>query len=135
MKPAFILYIFLLFTLCFSCEEPYMVQCDDCTDKDPTEAIVTIKLSELDLVRIEVKVYEGDLEDDLLFYTGNGYNNLKLSLPINKKFTFVAIYSMQKGIYNVVDSTTPKVRFEKEQCEDPCYYIYDNIVNLELRFQ
>lgn len=113
-----------------------MVQCDDCTAEDPIEATVTIKLSEnLNLIKIEVKVYEGDLDDDILFYTGNGFNNLKLKLPINKKFTFVAIYSMQKGVYNVVDSTTPKVRFEKDQCEDPCYYIYDNTVNLELRYQ
>lgn len=128
--------ILVLFAFCFSCEEPYIVQCDDCTKEEPVEAQVSVKLSDnLDAIRTELRVYEGDIDDNILFYTGNGYNNIKLTLPINKKFTFVAVYSLQKGIYTAVDDATPKVRFEKDQCEDPCYYIYDNTVNLELKYQ
>lgn len=113
-----------------------MVQCDECTKEDPVEATVTIRLSDnIDAVNTDIIVYEGDLDDDILFYTGKGYNHLKLTLPLNKKFTFVAVYSLQKGTYKAVDTATPKVRFEKDQCENPCYYVYDNSVNLELRYQ
>lgn len=128
----------LLLSVGFSCEKPYLVQCDDCLEEDPVNARVTVRLSdELNVSGIEILVYEGDLDDNIMYNISNTmvYDRMIITVPVNKKFTFVAVYSMSSGVYRAVDSATPGVRYDKEQCEEPCYFVYDNKVDLRLKYQ
>jgi len=54
-------------------------------------------------------------------------------VSINKKYTITATYFFGAK-YTAVNSVTPRVRYSKDQCDDPCYYVYDKTVNLKLKY-
>jgi hypothetical protein len=122
----------------FSCEkEPLLIACDDCTASIPVDANITIKLDWVrDNSTVMYKVFLGNLEDNILIRSSfSTSNEASVSLPVNKKYTITAEYMLQDGVYITVDSVYPKVGFNKEQCDDPCYYVYDKTANLRLKHQ
>ncbi|HLP72106.1 MAG TPA: hypothetical protein VK155_04325 [Bacteroidales bacterium] len=135
-KPVFIL-LFFAATFVFSCEKMPVVNCSDCLDNEPIDAEITVKLDD-SAMSADILVYEGDIEDNVVFrsinYTQLGDATVKV--PINKKFTFAATYRYQfmSGTYTAVDSAFPRVKYDESQCENPCYYVYDNKVNLVIKY-
>jgi hypothetical protein len=126
---------FFAITICFSCEgKEWFVNCPDCTAVEPEFALVKVKLKDIQSL-VSIKVYEGDLEDDILYSSfdtqGSDYTT-KTSL--NKKYTFTATYNIGGNTYIAVSSAIPRIRYEENQCENPCYFIYDNIVDLRLKY-
>jgi hypothetical protein len=65
-----ILSLFIL-TISISCEKnPLMVNCDECTSKEPVETSLTIKVdTNLWGVSTEINVYEGNVEDNIIYQT------------------------------------------------------------------
>jgi hypothetical protein len=57
-----------------------------------------------------------------------------IPVTINKKYTLTATYYIPGNYYITVNSVTPMVRYEKAQCDNPCYYVYDRIVDLRLKY-
>jgi hypothetical protein len=55
-------------------------------------------------------------------------------VPINKKYTATATYYKSDIKYVAVDSATPRVKYDKNQCDDPCYFVYDRVVDLRLKY-
>lgn len=121
----------------FSCEdsEIVIVNCNECTKDEPQKATVNIKISP-EYTGVQVNIYEGNLEDSIVYSSFKwSAGSTTCSVTINKKYTFTAKYHTSDGKdYIVVDSTTPKVKYTPDQCTDPCYYIYDNVVNLKLKY-
>ena len=129
--------ILLLFiVVLFSCEEQgIFVKCPDCTVDEPV--IIQLELK-LDINHnggpTIIKVYEGNLEDSVLYssYSPSGTQAM-IPVTINKKYTVTATYYVPGNYYIAVDSATPRVRYDKEQCDDPCYFVYDRIIDLRLK--
>jgi hypothetical protein len=135
MKEVIRLLFFLLLTICFSCEEQGLfVKCPECTAEEPDKATLEIKLKFIGNP-ILVKIYEGDLEDNILY---DSFETLMTKytflVGLNKKYTLTATYPINGITYIAVDSVTPRVKYDKEQCEDPCYYVYDKVVDLRLKY-
>jgi hypothetical protein len=137
MKITIRLFLFLILVICFSCEEQgIFIKCPDCTAEEPLKTDLEIKL---DLTFYSsatlIEVYEGNLEDNILY---SSYNTLrtKTTIPvtINKKYTVTATYYIPGDYYITVDSATPRVRYDKEQCDDPCYFVYDRMIDLRLKY-
>jgi hypothetical protein len=126
--------------LCFSCEEQgLIVKCAECTIDEPIETDLKIKLGDnYYKPTTTVRVYQGDLEDNIpletLMVDGSSAVT-KVKVRLNKKYTVTATYIIENDEYIVVDSATPRVRYDEEQCEDPCYYVYDRTVHLVLKYQ
>jgi hypothetical protein len=122
----------------FSCEEQgLIVKCPDCVSDEPVKTSLEVKL---DLnymgMSVLVNVYEGNLEDSILYYT-IGVNSEKTTIPVtlNKKYTITATYFHPDNYYVTIDAATPRVRYEKNQCDDPCYFVYDKEIDLRLKYQ
>ena len=135
MKYLLKIAAFFAIAVFFSCEgKEWFVNCPDCTSEEPEFALVKIKLKDIHSL-VSVKVYEGDLEDDILYSSfdiqGSDYT---AKTSFNKNYTFTATYSIDGITYVAVSSATPRVRYEENQCENPCYFIYDNIVDLRLKY-
>jgi hypothetical protein len=132
--------IFLLVALifCFSCEEQGLtVKCPDCTEKEPLNAELEIKLdlNDYGFLSTLITVYEGNIEDNIIYDTfQTNDENTKVTVSLNKKYTVTAAYYIPDNSYVAVDSATPKVRFEKSQCDNPCYFVYDRILDLRLKY-
>ena len=131
--------LFLALTLLFSCDKSgLLVKCPDCTIEEPTTAVLDIKVDALARVNdmsTVVRIYSGNLEDNILLRTSNVSDTyMKYTATINKKYTITATYITNDGSYIVVDSTTPRVKYVTSQCEEPCYFVYGRNVNLRLKY-
>lgn len=132
---ASIIFISLLFL--FSCEERgWIVTCSECSEEEPIEADLIIKIDKAYSPMVEIKIYEGDLEDNNLFRTiSASVAQLSESVPINKRYTVTATYVLVDGdTYVAVDSAYPRIKFDEEQCDNPCYFPYDRTINLRIKY-
>lgn len=135
MKAIIRVLIFLLIVVSFSCEEQgWIVKCSECISTEPEAVSVTMRLTYTDLPA-EIKIYEGELEDSILYasaiISGDSYS---YSVIINKKYTITATYQIDNNTYTAVDSAVPRVRYSTNDCEDPCYFAYDKEVDLRLKY-
>jgi len=129
--------IFLLTIVAlFSCEEKgFVTDCDECIDYEPIETVIEVKTDENYYLGVVVKIWEGILEDQVLFDSATVYQSSYKSLvAINKTYTITATYLINNREYTTVDSATPRVRYTEELCEMPCYYIYDRSYDLRLKY-
>ncbi|MGB8492043.1 MAG: hypothetical protein WCE64_13385 [Bacteroidales bacterium] len=131
LKPV----VFLLLTFCFSCEKQgWIVDCSTCVSQEPTSAILEIRTREIGSSPI-VNVYRGELEDSVLVATLNvSYGQTKMEADLNELYTLTATYFVDGIKYIVVNSVTPGLKYVKDQCDDPCYFVYNNKVDLRLKY-
>jgi hypothetical protein len=113
-----------------------IVNCQECDKTEPTHVDIEIKLDIQDFgYPVTLEIYEGNIEDGVIIISkAAGGNRTSENLRINKQYTFTALYSTPEGSYTVIDSALPRVSYNKDQCDDPCYYVYDKVVNLRLKY-
>jgi hypothetical protein len=136
MEKILRLLFFLLLIISFSCEDQiFIIPCSDCTTDEPVDAELTAELDTKYNTVIVVEIWEGNLEDSILVgsYTVNG-SPFTQQVTLNKKYTMTATYYISNDKYIAVDSATPRVKYEKAQCDSPCYYIYDRKCDLRLKY-
>lgn len=137
MRP--LLKIVLLFILTFglSCEKNgLLINCDDCTQAEPlyTDLIVKLDIAYFGAF-VQIDVYEGNLEDNVLYKTVDGSGTeFNISVTVNKKYTLLATYFRDGNYYKVVDSTIPNVRYASSRCSERCYFVYDKTVDLRMKY-
>jgi hypothetical protein len=135
-RTAKILFL-LAISILFSCDKLHdFPGCSDCKTEEPDRAQLLFKFEYSYAVSIEVNVYEGELSDSILY--SSVIQNIStpaymLNVALNRKFSATGKYVINKISYTVVDSATPRVVYEKDRCDDPCYYIYDNTIDLRLK--
>jgi hypothetical protein len=123
--------------LFLSCEDQgLIVKCPDCLTDEPKETGLEVKVdSETFATPVLIKVYEGNLEDSVLYSSVNlSASSTTISVTINKKYTVMATYHLNDNYYTAVDSATPRVRYEKDLCDNPCYFVYDRTIDLRLKY-
>jgi hypothetical protein len=136
MKLFLKICFFIVLVFCFSCEDKgWFTNCSDCTASEPVETNLLVKL-EKDQPEIIINVFEGELEDSILYASRTVSFQVDNSfwVKINEKYTVTASYNIDGKIYTAIDSATPKVKYTETQCEDACYYVYDKVVNLRLKY-
>ena len=137
MKIISKIILLIIILCCFSCEDKgLIVKCADCLDNEPVEAVLDIKVdSNHSSIETTINVYEGNAEDSVLYSTLKTINSsASVRVTLNKKYTVTATYKEQNDFYVAIDSATPRVRFEKSQCDKPCYFIYDKVLDLRLKY-
>lgn len=124
-----------VFTILLSCEDQrWFTNCSDCFANGPESAELLVKLSATDLP-VVVTVFEGELEDSIVYFINETrLTEYSINVGLNKKYTLTAIYIKGNETYTAVDSSVPKVRYTEDKCESACYYVYDRIVDLRLRY-
>jgi len=125
--------------ICFSCEDQGLfVKCADCVADEPVKTELEIKLENSTYYPDAIiQIWEGNLEDNVLLITSTlrAYTSTyRQEVTINKKYTVTATYNFLTDTYIAVDSATPRVKYEKNQCNDPCYYVYDKVIDLRLKY-
>jgi hypothetical protein len=132
------IFLFTAFLFCFACEDQgLIVKCPDCLSDEPEETEVDIKFDGyFSKNPVIFNLYVGNLEDSVLIDTYKITSSMFVpTVTLNKKYTFTATYTSQSGIrYIAVDSFYPKVKYEKDQCDDPCFFIYGKSVDLRLKY-
>jgi hypothetical protein len=116
--------------------EPFFVNCYECYVNEPVEAEIEIRLENgLQYFPAVVDIYEGTLEENLLLETQTTTSESTIAVvPFNKMYTITARYHINGTYYTAVNSLTPRIKYDKEQCDEPCYYVYDKVVDLRLKY-
>ena len=133
-------YVFLIFlSVVFSCEKMGLVNCDECTLlTEPVEGDLVVRLDYPHSTGYNtiVNVYEGIIEDNVLKSTQYSKDTeLSITVRLNKKYTVTATYTDTNGsTFVTVGSATPRVKYNTDQCNEPCYYIYDKKIDLRLKY-
>ena len=127
--------LFIILVVLFSCEKPVtgIIKCSECRLNEPVEATLNMRISSK-YNAATINIYEGNLEDSILYESFvTAFENVTRIVPVNKKYTFTAVYSIGAQ-YIVVNSVYPRVLYDEESCEEPCYYVYDKVVDLRLKY-
>jgi len=127
---------FLIIAVSFSCEENGLnIDCSDCLEEEPEKTMLEIKLDHYSYSKTVVKIYEGNLEDSVLVGTFTPTSSTFVhEVTVNKKYTVTATYIISDDTYIAVDSATPRVKYDKNKCEEACYFVYDKDLNLRLKY-
>jgi hypothetical protein len=135
MKSFIKILLFIVLVISFSCEDQgWFTDCSDCTTTEPANADLEIKIKST-VTPVTINIYEGELEDSILYLStvqwGSVYNP---SVGLNKKYTVTATYNIDGNTYTAVDSAIPRVKFTETQCEESCYFVYDNKIDLRIKY-
>jgi hypothetical protein len=136
MKKIVRIISFLILAISFSCEdEAFFVKCSDCAADEPVTAELYADLDPDYYYSCLIQIWEGNLEDSLLVDSYNSSSKtFTHEVTLNKTYTITATYYVSNDIYIAVDSATPRVKYEKAQCDNPCYYLYDKKCDLRLKY-
>jgi hypothetical protein len=138
MNRVLIFFVLSAIMIFLSCDDQLLfIQCSDCTESEPVYTDLVAKLDN-DIGNgfiSNVNIYEGNIEDSILLGTYAVVNSIWMfSVPVNKKYTLSVTYEIDGVTYIAIDSATPRVRYERDRCEKPCYIVYDNTVNLRIKY-
>jgi hypothetical protein len=129
--------LFAILIFLFSCEDQgLIIKCPDCLKDEPVKTDLEVKLEQAYMGSpTKVNVYEGNLDDSILYKTIT-ISSTYITIPVtmNKKYTVTATYYFPDNYYTAIDAATPRVRFEKNQCSDPCYFVYGKQIDLRLKY-
>lgn len=139
IRIIFVLLFFSCLTLIFSCEENgAIVNCNDCLLEEPFDATINVKLTSFNESNFTntVIVYEGNIEEGnvlMIFTTVN--ESISFTVPLNKKYTVTSSFYSAGNYYTTVDAFIPRVKYDRNSCDQPCYYIYGTKLNLKRKYQ
>jgi hypothetical protein len=137
MKNILKILLFLFIVELFSCEKQgLIVKCPDCAADEPVKTNLILKLDEgSNSSPTVINVYEGNFEDSVLYSSYKAIETYyTILVSLNKKYTVTATYHIGDNYYIAIDSATPRVRYDKTQCDNPCYFVYDKDIDLRLKY-
>ncbi len=136
IRPVY--FISLLFLLFFSCEDGFVTDCRKCTEEGIGDVQLELILGGSPVYEPFYKVvtiYEGAIEDSLVLNKfGTELAYMTIDAMLYKNYTVTLSFAISGKNYIAVDAVCPKVRYDESSCDQPCYYIYDNVADLRLRY-
>jgi len=130
--------LILPFIFTSSCEEIFpIVNCNECLDYEPYTATITVKTGSNYTIHgsVTINIYEGtDTSGEMIktYYPSGEETTVELSL--NKTYTFEAVYVDYDNKYRALNSVNPSVKYTDSECDFECWYIYNNKVDLRLKY-
>jgi hypothetical protein len=126
--------VFLLMTILFSCDEVLFVNCSECVSYEMEEAYIKIS-HDLNIAGVDITIYSGNLKDSVIFGSYRTYAKTSyFRVLLNNCYTVTAEYNIEGKRYIAVNSVMPRLTLEEEQCNDPCYFVYNRDVDLRLKY-
>ena len=147
MKKIFVFFIAL--TSFFACQDSKVVDSDngdyffkdeeDCACNPdllnkPDSALVTIRVTiNTENPETNIEIHEGDFNGKLIKTISTIESRISDSLPLDKKYTYVAKY--KKGNDSIVVPVYAKLYASGNECNGfYCYEIINNVIDLSLKF-
>jgi hypothetical protein len=125
--------------LLFSCEDGYVTDCRECDPGGVNQPLLKVYIRTPDYLPInpEVTIYEGALEDSIVLkhiYVDESYSYITYNAVLYKDYTATVKFILNGKRYIAIGVACPQVRYVESTCDEPCYYVYDNVIDLRLRY-
>ena len=129
----------LIFIPLNSCEdmiERLSVDCSNCYTQKPDYFDVELRITIEDgNNKIPVTVYYGSYEDGNVAASDTAISeSLKFNLPVDEDYSFKATYKKDGVNYYVINGTKLRARADYESCDETCYYITGDYVDMRKKF-
>jgi hypothetical protein len=116
-----------------------LIDCENCLTEEPVLTQIRVEVlpsQNLQLFGgVIINVYEGD---DTTGTKIHSYlpvdDNSTVDVAPNRTYTFEAIFKLDGRTYRTIDSARPAVKYSESECDEPCWYVYNNKVNLKLKY-
>lgn len=132
-----ILMAILPLILLSSCEEGGLTDCGYCYDdlSGPYKLEIEVDNPYFSPYYVIITVYEGPVENNIILYRyTTDWHKSYVDAVLYKNYTVTAEYNFYGQHYLATDETCLQVRYDDTSCENPCYYVYGNKINLKLRY-
>jgi len=127
----------IIFIIFFSCENPLLFnKCPDCYHTEPLNSEIKAKLNTTTSqgMPTTIQIYEGTINDGILLGSyKTSSTEWRFSVKLNKLYTVTATYYMNGIFYTGVDAVNPGVRYEKVLCDQPCFLVINNELDLRIK--
>lgn len=130
----------LALLLLFSCEGSVATDCRECTPDNIGSVTLKIYVRNPEAIPINpiITLYEGAIEDSIVLRQYTMTDPYALSVyydaMLYKNYTASVKFYFNNRKYILIDAACPQVRYDETSCDQPCYYIYDNVIDLRLRY-
>jgi hypothetical protein len=123
----------------FSCEEGYLTDCGECSREYPVQSTLRVLLWNPDITiqNARVTLYEGTIEDSLViqYYDLDLFSSVvTFDAILFKDYSATLEFNSEGQKYITTGAARPRVRYDETSCDEPCYYVYDNVIDLRLRY-
>jgi hypothetical protein len=141
MKNTVILLIISLLFLLSGCGGTIWMkegECDYCYSEKPELVSANLIFSghiiqEDEASSIWYTVYDGEAFNSEVIEEGYvNKSDFKVYLEPSKTYTVVAIYFLRDKTYYVINECFTKIKYLRQTCDNPCYYVYDIQCELNL---
>jgi hypothetical protein len=128
----------VLLTILFSCEDSYVSDCSDCYPEGVplTQLKILIRNPEYIPFNPKLTLYEGPVENGIIirqFVSEVSVSYFAFDAILYKDYSATLEFSLDGRRYITTAGACPKVGYDKNSCEEPCYFLYDNVLDLRLR--
>jgi hypothetical protein len=129
----------LALLMLFSCEDGGITDCDTCDPGGISQPQLTIYIRNSEYVPANpvVTIYEGAIEDSIVLRrmsVNESYSYITYDAVLYKDYTATLEFFLNSVKYVAIGAACPKVRYDESTCDEPCYYLYDNVIDLRLRY-
>ncbi|HOP03716.1 MAG TPA: hypothetical protein PLE67_04510 [Tenuifilaceae bacterium] len=113
-----------------------LVDCSYCYADKPEYGDVELRVTINDEnPSVPVTVYYGAFEDNVVAATDTARTEyFYFSLPTDEEYSFRATYQKNGLDYFVINGTKLRTRIDYESCDQPCYFITGDEVDLRKKF-
>ncbi len=131
--------VVVLLTLLLSCEESFVSDCSECYPDGVPGAELKILYRNPDYIpgNPKVTLYEGAVEDGIIitqYIIEEAVSFIEVDAILYKDYSATLEFFLDGRKYITTAGACPKAGFDKNSCEEPCYFIYDNVLDLRLRY-
>jgi hypothetical protein len=130
----------LVVMLLFSCEGGSATNCRECTPGSIGNVSLKIYVRNPEAIPTNpiITLYEGAIEDSIVLRHYSMDDPYALTFyydaMLYKNYTATVEFYFNGHKYVMIDAACPRVRYDETSCNEPCYYIYDNVIDLRLRY-
>jgi len=135
LRKIHISILLALMILMTACEELYIVDCSQCQTTEPTTCMLEIQLGEGSFnTNYDVTIYRGRIEDGVIIENLQTSESINYTVALNSEYTVTSTFTVNGKEYTAIDATRPKVDLITDMCEETCYWVYNNSVNLGIKY-
>jgi len=136
MKNIVKILMFLVLLILFSCEGFELITCDNCLYEEPSVASLFISISSGPGSGYfhNIVIYKGKIEDGIVLDSFNTQYAVSREVSLNTEYTVTASVILDGKTYVCTDSAIPRTKIYSG-CDEICYYVVDDKVNLNLKYR
>jgi len=138
MKKGILLLLAFIATLIpSSCEDSTLfVDCDKCYESISEKISLELKVTiDSENSFVPITLYRGDIDNGEVIsedtaYTANFYTQ---DVAVGEYYSAIARYSHNGRIINAVDGRKLRKKLDKNSCNNPCYIVQGDLLDLRLK--